>query len=255
MRRLVILGGGTAGTMIANKLRHRLDRTEWSITVVDRDDEHHYQPGYLFLPFGAYSHEQVVRSRRAFLPDGVDFVVGSIDKVEPEANVVLLDDGRGQIHAQTVRCPPCRSSAMSSMLSAPATIPATSEATFNPAFPPLSVGTVRYFPASSWSPADRARARTGTCPADDTRFGSSNTADTAAVLWQSCIYEMPFVTAKTGPHTSPIFPARKGILTSRRTHTTPCSSVDRGSGPILVAGAGKGALAAGPRRVCLIAKS
>ena len=94
MRRLVILGGGTAGTMIANKLRHRLDRTEWSITVVDRDDEHHYQPGYLFLPFGAYSHEQVVRSRRAFLPDGVDFVVGSIDKVEPEANVVLLDDGR-----------------------------------------------------------------------------------------------------------------------------------------------------------------
>ena len=52
MRHLVILGGGTAGTMIANKLRHRLDRTEWSITVVDRDDEHHYQPGYLFLPFG-----------------------------------------------------------------------------------------------------------------------------------------------------------------------------------------------------------
>ena len=83
MRHLVILGGGTAGTMIANKLRHRFDRTEWSITVVDRDDEHHYQPGYLFLPFGGYSREQVVRSRHAFLPDGVDFVVGAIDRVEP----------------------------------------------------------------------------------------------------------------------------------------------------------------------------
>ena len=68
MRHLVILGGGTAGTMIANKLRHRLDRAEWDITVVDRDDEHHYQPGYLFVPFGGYSHEQVVRSRHALPP-------------------------------------------------------------------------------------------------------------------------------------------------------------------------------------------
>jgi len=93
MKHLVILGGGTAGTMIANKLRHRLDRTEWNITVVDRDDEHHYQPGYLFLPFGGSSHEQLVRPRRAFLSDGVDFVVASIDKVEPGENVVLLEGG------------------------------------------------------------------------------------------------------------------------------------------------------------------
>ena len=102
MRHLVILGGGTAGTMIANKLRHRLDRTEWNITVVDRDDEHHYQPGYLFLPFGGYSHEQVVRSRHAFLPDGVDFVVGAVDKVEPDENVVLLEGGRRLPYDQLV---------------------------------------------------------------------------------------------------------------------------------------------------------
>ncbi len=102
MKRLVILGSGTAGTMIANKLRHRLGRKDWSITVVDRDDEHHYQPGYLFLPFGGYSREQVVRSRHAFLPDGVDFVVGSVDKVEPEQNVVLLEGGRELPYDQLV---------------------------------------------------------------------------------------------------------------------------------------------------------
>jgi sulfide:quinone oxidoreductase len=94
MRKLVVLGSGTAGTMIVNKLRHRLDRRDWSITVVDRDDEHHYQPGYLFLPFGGYTREQVVRSRHTFLPDGVDFVIGAVDKVEPADNVVLLEDGR-----------------------------------------------------------------------------------------------------------------------------------------------------------------
>jgi sulfide:quinone oxidoreductase len=102
VRNLVVLGGGTAGTMIANKLRHRLDRREWKITIVDRDDEHHYQPGYLFLPFGRYSREQVVRSRHAFLPDGVDFVIGSIDKVEPEENVVILEGGRRLPYDQLV---------------------------------------------------------------------------------------------------------------------------------------------------------
>ena len=59
--------------------------SEWEITVVDRDDEHHYQPGYLFLPFGAYCPDQVVRTRHAFLPDGVDFVVGEIDRVDADA--------------------------------------------------------------------------------------------------------------------------------------------------------------------------
>jgi sulfide:quinone oxidoreductase len=88
--------------MIANKLRRRLERREWAITVIDRDDEHHYQPGYLFLPFGAYSHEQVVRSRHTLLPDGVDFVVGSIDRIRPDENLVLLEGGREVPYDQLV---------------------------------------------------------------------------------------------------------------------------------------------------------
>ncbi|HSE09377.1 MAG TPA: FAD/NAD(P)-binding oxidoreductase [Nocardioidaceae bacterium] len=94
MRNLLILGAGTAGTMIANKLRKRLPREDWQITIVDRDDRHHYQPGYLFMPFGTYTEKQVVRSRHAFLPDGVDFVIADIDQVDPEASTVALTDGR-----------------------------------------------------------------------------------------------------------------------------------------------------------------
>jgi hypothetical protein len=67
---------------------------------------------------------------------------------------------------------------MSSMLSAPATMPATSDVTFNPALEPLSVGTDRCRSASAANPASRANATTGTKPAADTRFGSSNTAAT-----------------------------------------------------------------------------
>ena len=94
MRDLLILGGGTAGTMVANKLRKRLERDAWRVTVVDRDDVHPYQPGYLFLPFGGYTEQQVVRSRHAFIADGVDLVLGDVDRVRPEANTVTLTDGR-----------------------------------------------------------------------------------------------------------------------------------------------------------------
>ncbi|HEY8826894.1 MAG TPA: FAD-dependent oxidoreductase, partial [Jatrophihabitantaceae bacterium] len=94
MKRLLVLGAGTAGTMIVNKLRRRLDVGQWQITVVDRDDSHHYQPGYLFLPFGDYTPDQVTRSRHVFLPDGVDFVIGEVDRVEADSDSVSLIDGR-----------------------------------------------------------------------------------------------------------------------------------------------------------------
>jgi sulfide:quinone oxidoreductase len=93
-RRLLVLGAGTAGTMIVNKLRRTLDTAEWDITVVDRDDVHPYQPGYLFLPFGTYAPDQIFRSRRSVLPSGVDFVIGDVDRVDGAADTVTLTDGR-----------------------------------------------------------------------------------------------------------------------------------------------------------------
>jgi sulfide:quinone oxidoreductase len=94
MRRVVVLGAGTAGTMTVNKLRRKLDRDEWQITVVDQNDSHHYQPGYLLVPFGVYQPDELVKPRRDFIADGVDLVLGEIDRVEPETNTVRLADGR-----------------------------------------------------------------------------------------------------------------------------------------------------------------
>ncbi len=94
MKRLLILGGGTAGTMAANRLRKRLDRAEWEITVVDQTDAHVYQPGNLFVPFGIYQPHDLVKPRRRFLPDGGELVLGEIDRVEPDHDRVLLADDR-----------------------------------------------------------------------------------------------------------------------------------------------------------------
>ena len=94
MKKLLILGGGTAGTITANKLRRTLSVTDWEITVVDADDNHRYQPGYLFLPFGTYKPSQITKSRRKNLRKDVPLVYGEIDRVEADENAVLLTDGR-----------------------------------------------------------------------------------------------------------------------------------------------------------------
>jgi len=90
---LLILGAGTAGTMMANHLRRRLSKENWRITVVDRSGKHLYQPGLLFLPFGTYTEDQIIRETRDFIPAGVDFVQAEIDRIESEQHLVTLADG------------------------------------------------------------------------------------------------------------------------------------------------------------------
>jgi sulfide:quinone oxidoreductase len=93
MKRLLVLGAGTAGTMAVNKLRPKLSRDEWTITVVDPSDTHHYQPGYLFIPFGIYQPDEVVKPTKRFVPSGVELVKASVDRVVADENAVLLEDG------------------------------------------------------------------------------------------------------------------------------------------------------------------
>jgi len=80
--------------MIVNRLRRHLRAGDWDITVVDPYDVHTYQPGFLFLPFGTYTADQITRPRRPSLSKGVDFVIGEVDRVDADANTVSLVDGR-----------------------------------------------------------------------------------------------------------------------------------------------------------------
>ena len=94
MKKLLILGAGMAGTLMANKLFRQLDKNEWEITLVDKDENHYYQPGFLFIPFGIYAPEDVVKPKKEFIPNGVHFILKEIEKVIPENNNVLLRDGQ-----------------------------------------------------------------------------------------------------------------------------------------------------------------
>ncbi len=102
MKQLLVLGAGTAGTMAVNKLRPHLPADEWAITVVDATPEHHYQPGYLFIPFGTYEPAEVVKQKASLMTDGVDLLMGEVDVVKPDDSVVELTDGRELAYDQLI---------------------------------------------------------------------------------------------------------------------------------------------------------
>src|SRR5438876_7239137 len=80
-KQIVILGGGTGGTMTANRLRRRFEQDEAAIHVVDRDDRHVYQPGLLFVPFGLTQVGEIVRPRRRQLRSGIVFHESEVESV------------------------------------------------------------------------------------------------------------------------------------------------------------------------------
>ena len=95
MKKLLILGAGTAGTMVANKLTHVLSRDEWKITIVDQNETHYYQPGFLFIPFGIYGENDVIKPKRDYIPPGVEMILSEIELIEPDdSRVRLAKDGR-----------------------------------------------------------------------------------------------------------------------------------------------------------------
>lgn len=93
MKNLVILGAGTAGTMMANHLHNELKQPDWKITIIDEREEHHYQPGYLFLPFDIYSPDDIIKTIEEFIPKDVTLLKQRIDRIVPTENKIQLGNG------------------------------------------------------------------------------------------------------------------------------------------------------------------
>jgi sulfide:quinone oxidoreductase len=86
-KKIVVLGAGTGGTIISNNLRRHLPE-EWEITVIDRDDQHIYQPGMLFVAFDLQNSSRLVKSRKKYINPGINFVIDEITLIEPDKKQV-----------------------------------------------------------------------------------------------------------------------------------------------------------------------
>ncbi|MFZ4770507.1 MAG: type III sulfide quinone reductase, selenoprotein subtype [Ferruginibacter sp.] len=93
MKNLIILGAGTAGTMMANHLHHQLKQPDWKISIIDEREEHHYQPGYLFLPFDIYTPDDIIKKIEDFIPKDVNLIKQQIIKILPKDQKIQLSGG------------------------------------------------------------------------------------------------------------------------------------------------------------------
>ncbi|MEQ9300011.1 MAG: FAD/NAD(P)-binding oxidoreductase [Cyclobacteriaceae bacterium] len=97
MKNLVIIGAGSAGTMMVNHLHKKLPN-DWKITVVDPYPVHYYQPGFLFLPFGIYEEQDLYKDKKDYIPQHADYLQVEVDRIVPEKNVLELKGDTPKLH-------------------------------------------------------------------------------------------------------------------------------------------------------------
>jgi len=106
MQRVLVLGGGVGGTLVANllvrKLHREIRRGAATVTVVDATGRHTYQPGFMYIAMGGERAEKLERPERSLLDRRVQLVVGQVAKVDEAAQRVELADGRHLSYTQLV---------------------------------------------------------------------------------------------------------------------------------------------------------
>jgi sulfide:quinone oxidoreductase len=95
MPRVVILGGGVGGTIVANLLARRVGRRrDVTVTVVDQTGQHVYQPGFMYITMGGERADHLRRPERSLLDRRVELVVGEVEQVDESTRTVALAGGR-----------------------------------------------------------------------------------------------------------------------------------------------------------------
>ena len=94
MKRILILGGGTGGTLAANLLARKLKPSEAQIAVVSASLRHMYQPGWLYVPFGRQDPRKLSRPERKLLSKRVNLIHGDISALDTTERSVTLDGDR-----------------------------------------------------------------------------------------------------------------------------------------------------------------
>lgn len=90
--RILIVGGGTAGLIIASNLIKRLPGA--NIILLDPADKHYYQPAWLFAASGIMDKEKSVRSEQSLIPRGVNFLQEAAETCNPDEQYIMTDKGR-----------------------------------------------------------------------------------------------------------------------------------------------------------------
>ncbi len=97
-KKILIVGGGLAGTIIANGLCRNMSRElskgDVSITMLGTSDQHMYQPGLLYLPFGKIRESELFRDQRKVLDRRVPYFIDPAANIDVEKKEVTTESGK-----------------------------------------------------------------------------------------------------------------------------------------------------------------
>jgi len=96
--RILIVGGGMGGTILANNLARRLSQEMRSgkarITLLSASERHMYQPGLLYLAIGRMTPDELYRDQASLLEHGIEFHVDPVEEFRLDKNEVKTKSGK-----------------------------------------------------------------------------------------------------------------------------------------------------------------
>ncbi len=96
--RILVVGGGTGGTIVANNLARRLSaeirNRRVRLTMLSATDRHMYQPGLLYVAFGQMTPDQLYRDQRSLLESNIEFHVDPVEKFLLDQKKVVTKSGQ-----------------------------------------------------------------------------------------------------------------------------------------------------------------
>ena len=96
--RILVVGGGTGGTIVANNLARRLvpeiRNNKAHITLLSASDQHMYQPGLLYVAFGQMMPDELYRDQASLLETSIEFHVDPVEEFKLDDNQVITKSGK-----------------------------------------------------------------------------------------------------------------------------------------------------------------
>jgi len=103
---LIIIGGGTAGIMVAAQIKRKNPAIE--IGLIEPSDKHYYQPAFTLVGANTYNYEKTIRSMSSLIPKGVSWIKESVDNFNPNQNKLTTIEGNEYTYDFLVACPGLR---------------------------------------------------------------------------------------------------------------------------------------------------
>ena len=96
--KILIVGGGMGGTILANNvarsLKGDLKSGKVQITMLSASDKHMYQPGLLYVAVGKMTPDELYRDQASLLEPGIQFHVDPVETFMLDANQVKTKSGK-----------------------------------------------------------------------------------------------------------------------------------------------------------------